>query len=680
VTTSPHETNELAPGVVLTAHQFPSPAAPGAPLPPAKTTRYEIIKCISERDSYGYTYTAKKLSATKRAGARDQVVLIKTPKITSHMPPHQAGDVLQEIALSFENQVKIADRIEDLNRVTRQTDPKTAPIAAEIIESYYLMAGDQGVGELSEATRDRQYRVPFLVQQYLPYPNMLTYFNSPSLPKGVRSHTPFSGIADPSVWFALAEKIVHIVRRVHNRQIVHGELTPKNFLIREQNNELFPILVGFGNSFQLDLSSVTGSHGTRADTYVAPERRYPNVSWSTPADIYSLGGILYYLSTGAAPPDIDKSGIFTQPDSWIAGLPDGTIDAWKALIHSSIAKSNRDLIKRNEGIVKIVDKCLRTQPEDRFGSPELVAHALGAMNFRRGKADVSARIRELTKEWEDVEADPSKVDDLFHKVLNDRLDLLLREVAGMKRRHFEIYGEREQLIDTLIKYMGSLQSGDIYATITVPDYWTEQNLGINGRFLTINKDLVRNGVVVNRLFLVPSNWESDATTVKILRAHLRAWDDLDETQQEGSPRFDATGAVGNADGGSMYVGVLEFGDQHMLNAFLRQVRNVAIWSRSSGETMSITFEAQPIYAMVKQGDKGPGVLVQRGSKIVKVRFRQLEKPGEYVQMSEFFRREQHVPLPNLRTRLDDAEARLRGGAEAVAVQDDRMIVVEGVGA
>jgi hypothetical protein len=56
--------------------------------------------------------------------------------------------------------------------------------------------------------------------------------------------------------------------------------------------------------------------------------------------------------------------------------------------------------------------------------------------------------------------------------------------------------------------LATAASGDVYCTMTLPNYWTDRNLGSNGRFLTMNKHMARKGVIIKRLFLVTVPFQS----------------------------------------------------------------------------------------------------------------------------------------------------------------------------
>src|SRR5205085_2375978 len=92
--------------------------------------------------------------------------------------------------------------------------------------------------------------------------------------------------------------------------------------------------------------------------------------------------------------------------------------------------------------------------------------------------------------------------DFFASIGVRHLDELQKYVDRMQRGHFELYGHRDMLISSLCKFLVSLRAGDEYCTMTLPAYWTDGNLGPNGRFLTMNKHIARQGVIIRRLFLV----------------------------------------------------------------------------------------------------------------------------------------------------------------------------------
>ncbi len=220
----------------------------------------------------------------------------------------------------------------------------------------------------------------------------------------------------------------------------------------------------------------------------------------------------------------------------------------------------------------------------------------------------------------------------------------------MGRGHFEIWGEREELIDTLVKYIGVLEAGDTYVTVTVPGFWKADNLGVNGRFLTVNKDLVRNGVSFHRLFVISDHDLNDPQAMEVLRAHNEAWKSLGKHAQTANPYaeqvsrigfgsakstrlssrtsvIDHPPALGSRSPGGMFVGVLKLDSKAIADDFYRRINHVAIWRRKeTSQTMSITFIA-------RADDEDDKV----SSTIVKVRFRELEGGYEYNQMENVFR-------------------------------------------
>jgi serine/threonine protein kinase len=580
-------------------------------------TGFQIQGHLSTKESIGYSYLAKSIVNNALS---EELCFIKTPKINPQMPHHEIKARLDKARASFDAEWQQRERISDLNK-------KSTKVAAVITAFSHYSVRDSS---------DMDWPVPYLVQEYVDEYSIEAYF--PEKKKYLDPGTQkFTGITDPVQWFSIVEKVVDIVRRVHNRQIVHGELVPKNILLAEDGSgEIKPILVDFGNSFLLLASPSGKGRELRSDPYLAPERRDPDSPWYTPADIYSLGGVLYYLSTGERPPDIGASDlkIFPERSSW-ANPTQHQIDAWKDLIHDGFTK-NKGLMARNEGIVKVIDKCLRPNPVDRYLSAEKLLQAIQALNYRARKVTpVSEALNGLSEEWKSQEGPQRPLSALFEHIITDKLEMARKELVDMVNGHYEVYGEREDITDTLVKYLGLLEGGDNYVTVTVPEYWTEDNLGVNGRFLTVNKDLARNGVFVNRLFLLsPEDLIEGSSAIKILAAHLKAWKELGE---HSANVFTSDSPSGT---GKMFIGILPLSSKDEVRSMQKELNHVAIWaSKDNSKRVSIMFSSVPVYKVYDEKS-----VVTMGSKIAKVRFMQLTRAHEYSTLCALFNDPGVIPL------------------------------------
>ena len=134
------------------------------------------------------------------------------------------------------------------------------------------------------------------------------------------------------------------------RAVVHGDVTPRNVLVRFGTGE--PVLVDFGTAFQpqevdiaRELSHVTSRFGTA--WYVPPEK-LRGEPVDARADLYGLGCILYELLTDRRP----------SPGSQSLNLP---------------SQFNRDL---PAGLDDLIVRLLADNPADRIGRADMVARIL----------------------------------------------------------------------------------------------------------------------------------------------------------------------------------------------------------------------------------------------------------------------------------------------------------------
>lgn len=449
-----------------------------------------------------------------------------------------------------------------------------------------------------------QVPVPFLAQ---------TWVEGVTLREYLLSRPKFAGL-EPNEWFDLATRISDIVRHMHNYGVVHGDISPDNIMMTGGADNPQPVLVDFGESilFTEDpLRRQTAERGTR-HLYQPPERRAGGDTWQYPADIYSLGAVFYFMATGEDP----------------EGLPTDIHDL-KRTVLEKVKSRNPDLLThaRGSGAVKIIDKCLRERPYDRYSYMESLSRAITIFGRREGALDVdSIKLGiEETNEFLDT-AETGEDNDLFVRLLAVDLARLRRRVASMRNDHVEVVGEREELIDSLLEYLSMLQPGDEYVTVTSPLLWTDDNLGINGRFLTMNRILAQEGVSILRVFSLCESDREDPEVRRILESHVLMDRELE------SSHVHTTKPDGEPEPGTLYTGyVLTTPDQRARD--LTQDNPVAYWRRQgSNRCVSISFSLRPVEV------SGPDPGMQRLT-IGKVRFRSTEISGlrEYESFRELVR-------------------------------------------
>ncbi|AOR33031.1 serine/threonine protein kinase [Streptomyces fodineus] len=144
----------------------------------------------------------------------------------------------------------------------------------------------------------------------------------------------------------LAAGLAHALKDIHAAGIVHRDLKPSNVLVTIDG----PRVIDFGIARALETTSLGGEELTRTGSlvgspgFMAPEQvRGDRI---TPAcDVFCLGSVLAYASTGA--------------------LPFGTAQSGAHALMFRIAQEEPDLAGVPEGIADLVRACLRKDPAAR---------------------------------------------------------------------------------------------------------------------------------------------------------------------------------------------------------------------------------------------------------------------------------------------------------------------------
>ncbi|MGW1015531.1 serine/threonine-protein kinase [Streptomyces niveus] len=179
----------------------------------------------------------------------------------------------------------------------------------------------------------------------------------PDLHHYLRQNGPFSPIAAS----LLTAQIADALAASHSDGVVHRDLKPANVLLKDDGDQLHPMLTDFGIARLADSPGLTRTHefvGTPA--YVAPESAEGRPQTSA-VDIYGAGILLYELVTGRPP---------------FAG---GTA---LEVLHRHLSEEPRRPSNVPEPLWTVIERCLRKEPDERPS----------AVNLARGLRTVASGI------------------------------------------------------------------------------------------------------------------------------------------------------------------------------------------------------------------------------------------------------------------------------------------------
>ncbi len=187
------------------------------------------------------------------------------------------------------------------------------------------------------------------------------YFTIKFMPGGNLADRVRPGGEALPVTVGLMEKIARAVHYAHEAGILHRDLKPANILLDETGE---PCVCDFGLAKFINTDSDLTLPGAVLGTipYMAPEQASGQTDRIGPAtDVWALGVILYELIAGRRPfagpslEDVKTKVLRDEPSSLTKARPDVPAD-----------------------LEAIVLKCLRKEPEQRYGSAAELADALNA--------------------------------------------------------------------------------------------------------------------------------------------------------------------------------------------------------------------------------------------------------------------------------------------------------------
>lgn len=154
-------------------------------------------------------------------------------------------------------------------------------------------------------------------------------------------------------WLGLATRIAHVLGLVHEKHVIHKDITPANIVWDRESDRVRIIDFGLASQlFQENSLAVSPNTLEGTLTYIAPEQTgRMNRAVDYRSDLYSLGATLYHLITGEPPFSVDDA---------------------VEMVHCHIARAPRSPDQLNPDIpgpvARIILKLLAKNAEDRYQS------------------------------------------------------------------------------------------------------------------------------------------------------------------------------------------------------------------------------------------------------------------------------------------------------------------------
>ena len=232
--------------------------------------------------------------------------------------------------------------------------------------------------------------LPYLVMEQLPG-------------KSLDARAKLAPIAPEDVIW-LGAKIAAALQDIHRQHVIHFDVKPANIILREEGPA---VLLDYGLARHDELPDLLAEEsdlpiGTSA--YMAPEQVLGNRT-DPRSDIFSLGAVLYELTTGHLP--------FGNP-STRAGMR-------QRLYHEP--KPPRALLPHLPAwLQEIILKCLEVDPDKRYQTAGQLAHALRhpdqvVLTERAERVKVPGLVKRVRSWWQSQHQTPTT-----HVRMMDRLD------------------------------------------------------------------------------------------------------------------------------------------------------------------------------------------------------------------------------------------------------------------
>jgi hypothetical protein len=319
----------------------------------------------------------------------------------------------------------------------------------------------------------------------------------------MKKHHPgdgrFSGLPTAETFAQWARMLTIGVLEIHNCLALHGDICPRNVLVPPGGR---PVFIDPGQSLFREV--MNGAKEFSGFFYRAPE------GITTPgSDLFSLGGLLYYLATGKEP----------------IGFSDCADGVLKQQVALKIKQANLRLYQDDAGVADIIAMCLRKQ-----GRIQHASHLLREIDTfwpETAPSSIQVELKALGAPAAILERAGNA---LYRFVAAAHVRSCRQLLTNLTKGVFDVSGSPDDIRRAAYALLGWLRAGDEFVTVSVPAFFFLDNIGIDDRFFRMCCNSAGQGSFVKRVFLLDEGL-SDRHLQRIVAAQLRAAVDMDPALQ-----------------------------------------------------------------------------------------------------------------------------------------------------
>jgi serine/threonine protein kinase len=305
----------------------------------------------------------------------------------------------------------------------------------------------------------------------------------------------FRGLPTAAAFADWARMLAKGVLEIHNRSVLHGAICPRNVVVTPDGQ---PVFVDVGQALFREV--MNGARAFSGNFYRAPE------GISTPSsDLFSLGGLLLFVATGE-----DPIG-FTYTDR----------EVLKQQIALKVKETNPRLYQDDVGVADIIASCLRQD-----GRVQHASRLLDDIDKFWPEATPVSILEELQSLTDPATCLDAGDNSVYRSVAYSHIRSLRRILSEMGKGVFDASGSPSDIRSAAYALLRTLGAGDEFVTVSLPAFWFPENIGTNGRFLSMCRNAAARGASVKRVLLINEDL-SDPHLQEIVAAQLNAAADLD---------------------------------------------------------------------------------------------------------------------------------------------------------